>query len=253
MNTLRPDEHDLQAYVDGQLDDDARAAVERYLALHPESAEQVKQWQMDARRLRAALESVRMPGENPALDPATLRAKRAERSRVRFAMAASFVFCIGLGTFGGWQARGWNAAPPIAPMSDAVEAYRMMAVDQTAKVDFQPTGAKDLQTWLTRRMGVSARLPDLSAAGFRPVGGRLFTTDSGATAAMVLYEDDAGRTLSFYLRPAESKHRLLPAGQRVDGSLLARYGSVNGLNFAVVGPVDSLGQHAVVRVLDQQI
>ena len=252
MNDLRPDEHDLQAYVDGQLDDDARAAVERYLALHPESAEQVKQWQQDAQRLRAALEGVRMPGANPALDPVALRARRAERARMRFAMAASFVFCIGLGTFGGWQARGWNAAPPIAPMSDAVEAYRMMVVDQTAKVDYRPTSAGDLQGWLTRRVGASAKLPDLSTAGFRPVGGRLFATDSGATAAMVLYEDDAGRTLSFYLRPAESEHRLLPAGQRVDGSLLARYGSVRGLNFAVVGPADSLGEKAVVRALDAQ-
>lgn len=253
MNNLRPDEHDLQAYVDGQLDDDARAAVERYLALHPESAEQVKRWQQDAQRLRAALESVRMPGENPALDPAAIRARRAERSRMRFAMAASFVFCIGLGTFGGWQARGWNAAPPIAPMSDALEAYRMMVVDQVAKVDFLPTSAGDLQGWLTRRVGASAKLPDLSAAGFKPVGGRLFTTDSGATAAMVLYEDNAGRTLSFYLRPAESKHRLLPAGQRVDGALLARYGSANGINFAVVGPAVNLGEQAVVRALDRQI
>ncbi|MBY4771943.1 anti-sigma factor family protein [Burkholderia ambifaria] len=252
MNNLRPDEHDLQAYVDGQLNDDARAAVERYLALHPESAEQVKRWQQDAQRLRAALESVRMPGENPELDPAAIRARRAERSRMRFAMAASFVFCIGLGTFGGWQARGWNAAPPIAPMSDALEAYRMMVVDQVAKVDFRPTSAGDLQGWLTRRVGASAKLPDLSAAGFKPVGGRLFTTDSGATAAMVLYEDNAGRTLSFYLRPAESKHRLLPAGQRVDGALLARYGSANGINFAMVGPAGSLGEKAVVEALDQQ-
>jgi hypothetical protein len=70
---------------------------------------------------------------------------------------------------------------------------------------------------------------------------------------MVLYEDNAGRTLSFYLRPAESKHRLLPAGQRVDGALLARYGSVNGINFAVVGPAVNLGEQAVVRALDQQI
>ncbi|KHK60422.1 transmembrane anti-sigma factor [Burkholderia sp. A9] len=251
MNNLHPDEHDLQAYVDGQLDDDARAAVERYLALHPESAEQVKQWQQDAQRLRAALEGVRMPGANPELDPAALRARRAERSRMRFAMAASFVFCIGLGTFGGWQARGWNAPPAVAPMSDAVEAYRMMVVDRAAKVDFRPTSAGDLQTWLTSRVGASARLPDLSAAGFRPVGGRLFATGHGA-AAMVLYQDDAGRTLSFYLRPPESAHRLMEAGQRVDGALLARYGSVNGLNFAVVGPADSLGEQAVVRALDAQ-
>ncbi|HGL4260725.1 anti-sigma factor family protein [Burkholderia dolosa] len=248
---IPPDEHDLQAYVDGQLDGDARAAVERYLALHPERAEQVKQWRQDAQRLRAALESVRMPDDNPALDPAAIRARRAERTRMRFAMAASFVFCIGLGTFGGWQARGWNAPPAVAPMSDAVEAYRMMVVDRAAKVDFKPSSAGELQAWLTTRVGKSAVLPDLSAAGFRPVGGRLFATGHGA-AAMVLYQDDAGRTLSFYLRPPESAQRLMAAGERVDGQLLARYGSVNGMNFAVVGPADSLAEKAVVRVLDQQ-
>ncbi|AIO42109.1 putative transmembrane regulator PrtR [Burkholderia cenocepacia] len=250
---IPPDEHDLQAYVDGQLDNDARAAVERYLALHPEHAEQVKQWRQDAQRLRAALERARMPDDNPALDPAAIRARRAERTRMRFAMAASFVFCIGLGTFGGWQARGLDAQPAVAPMSDAVSAYRMMAVDRTAKADYRPTGANDLQRWFTARVGASAKLPDLSAAGFMPVGGRLFTTDRGATAVMVLYEDDAGRTLSFYVRPAESSHRLLPPGQRVDGALLARYGSVNGLNFAVVGPAGNLGEQAVQRALDQQI
>lgn len=248
---IRPDEHDLQAYVDGQLDDEARAAVERHLALHPAQAERVRQWRQDAQRLRAALESVRMPGDNPTLDPRAIRARRAARSRMRFAMAASFVFCIGLGTFGGWQARGWNASPGVPPMSDAVEAYRMVVVDGTAKVDFRPSSAGELQTWLTTRVGKSAVLPDLSAAGFRPVGGRLFATGHGA-AAMVLYQDDAGRTLSFYLRPPESAQHLMAAGERMDGQLLARYGSVNGMNYAVVGPADSLAQKAVVRALNQQ-
>ncbi|KVU26956.1 anti-sigma factor [Burkholderia ubonensis] len=248
---IPPDEHDLHAYVDGQLDDDARAAVERYLALHPDRAEQVQRWRQDAQRLRAALASVPLPAENAAFDPAAIRARRAERTRMRFAMAASFVLCVGLGTFGGWQARGWNAPPPVAPMSDAVEAYKLMVVDRSARVDVTPASAGELQTWLTRRVGSGAKLPDLSAAGFRPVGGRLFATERGA-AAMVLYEDDAGRTLSFYVRPPESAHRLLTAGERVDGELLARYGSLHGLNYAVVGKVDSLGEKAVARALDEQ-
>ncbi|KVN74605.1 anti-sigma factor [Burkholderia ubonensis] len=248
---IPPDEHDLHAYVDGQLDDDARAAVERYLALHPDRAEQVQRWRQDAQRLRAALASVPLPAEKPALDPAAIRARRAERTRMRFAMAASFVLCVGLGTFGGWQARGWNAPPAVAPMSDAVEAYKLMVVDRSAQVDVTPTSAGELQTWLTRRVGSGAKLPDLSGAGFRPVGGRLFATERGA-AAMVLYEDDAGRTLSFYVRPPESAHRLLAAGERVDGELLARYGSLHGLNYAVVGKVDSLGEKAVARALDEQ-
>ena len=69
---------------------------------------------------------------------------------------------------------------------------------------------------------------------------------------MVLYEDPAGRTLSFYVRPPESAHRMIAAGKRVDGELLARYGSLQGFNYAVVGPADSLGEKAVATALDEQ-
>lgn len=249
---MPPNEHDLHAYVDGRLDDDERAAVERYLAHHPERAEQVRQWRLDSQRLRAALANVPLPSGDPTPDPAAIRARRAARTRMRCATAASCVLCIGIGMFGGWQARGWNgASAPVAPMSDAVEAYRLMAIDRDARVDFAPGAPDDLQAWLVKRVGAKMKLPDLTEAGFRPVGGRLFATEHGP-AAMVLYEDPAGRTLSFYVRPPESAHRLLAAGKRVDGELLARYGSLQGFNYAVVGPADSLGEKAVATALDEQ-
>ncbi len=73
---------------------------------------------------------------------------------------------------------------------------------------------------------------------------------SDGAAAMVLYEDAAGRTLSFYIRPPESANRLLAAGERPDGALLARYGSARGFNYAVVGRADSVGEAAVARALE---
>ncbi|NIE85050.1 anti-sigma factor, partial [Burkholderia sp. Tr-860] len=53
---IPPDDHDLHAYVDGRLDANERAAVERWLASHPERAEQVRQWRRDAQALRAAID-----------------------------------------------------------------------------------------------------------------------------------------------------------------------------------------------------
>ncbi|MHA7235904.1 anti-sigma factor family protein, partial [Burkholderia pseudomallei] len=73
---IPPDEHDLHAYVDGRLDADARTAVERWLALHPARAEQVRRWRQDAQQLRAALDSVPTPAPTRTLDPAVLRARR---------------------------------------------------------------------------------------------------------------------------------------------------------------------------------
>jgi len=48
-------------------------------------------------------------------------------------------------------------------------------------------------------------------------------------------------------------HRLLTTGKRVDGELLARYGSLHGFNYAVVGRADSVGDQVVVNALDEQI
>ncbi|CAJ5046223.1 transmembrane regulator PrtR [Burkholderia pseudomallei] len=245
---IPPDEHDLHAYVDGRLDADARTAVKRWLALHPARAEQVRRWRQDAQQLRAALDSVPTPAPTRTLDPAVLRARRAGRARARLAMAASLVLCVALGAIGGWQAHGWSSAP-AAPMSDAVAAYKLMVVDRSARVDVAQKQPGELQAWVARALGAAARLPDLSSAGFAPVGGRLFATERGA-AAMVLYEDAAGRTLSFYIRPPESANRLLAAGERADGALLARYGSARGFNYAVVGRADSVGEAAVARALE---
>lgn len=52
---IPPDEHDLHAYVDDQLDEHERVIMERYLAHHPHIARQVQGWREDAQRLRATL------------------------------------------------------------------------------------------------------------------------------------------------------------------------------------------------------
>ncbi|SAI32870.1 transmembrane regulator [Bordetella ansorpii] len=249
MNQV-PSEDDLHAYVDGQLDDAAHAAVERYLSRHPERARQVQDWQRDAQRLRAAIAGVPMPRVNPALDPAMIRARRAARTRSWMAIAASLLFCVAIGSLGGWQARGWRMASAVAPMSDAVAAYRLMVVDRTAPVDFAASSQDELQGWLDRNVGLAAKMPDLAPAGFRPVGGRLFATESGA-AAMVIYQDAVGRTLSFYVRPPLSAHRLLVAGERTEGGLIARYGSRQGVLYAMVGPADAFSLQGVANALNR--
>lgn len=250
----RLDDDDLHAYVDGRLDDDARRTIEQHLARHPEQAARARAWAQDARALRDELDDLPLPPFNPALDPAAIRAGQAARIRSRWAIAASLLLCLGLGTVGGWQARDWRAADmslPALPMSDAIAAYKLMVVDRSAPVDFNGSNVGDMQAWLVRNVGPEAKLPDLGAAGFQPRGGRLFATEGG-TAAMVLYQDATGKTLSFYVRPPESPQRLLPAGQRADGGLVARYGTRQGLLFAVVGPQASLGETAVSRALDEQ-
>jgi anti-sigma factor RsiW len=239
MISLPPNERDLHAYIDHQLSDADRRVLETWLASHPEETAQVRAWQRDAQQLRAALSGALQQPANPALDPMMIRQRRRQQSRRHLASAAVLLIAVSIGGFSGWQAREMTLARPAQlPMTDALQAYRLIAQQGVLPADYKVDSDGDMQRWLDRYFSGAGRLPDLKAAGFEPVSGRLLSTDEGA-AAMVMYEDGSGHKVSFYLRPPGPKNTLLPRGSRSDGDLQADYWSGPGYNYAVVSPTDS--------------
>lgn len=238
-----PTEAEIHAYVDDRLDEADRTRVEDWLARHPDRQQEVQAWQRDARQLRAALGG--LPDvDRPALDPAAIRSRLRHRRHARLSMAAMLVIALGLGGVGGWQARDMGMPAAAPPMADAVQAYRMFAMENPARLDVTRQQVGDLQGWLDRHFDRAARLPDLRHAGFRAVGGRLIPTESGP-AAMVLYADEQGGTISFYVRPPAPRGGTLTRGGRRDGQLAAAYWSGNGYNYALVGRADGPGLRVI--------
>ncbi|WP_040268763.1 anti-sigma factor family protein [Pseudomonas rhodesiae] len=236
MISLPPNEHDLHAYVDHQLSEDDRRALDTWLATHPEVAAQVQAWQQDAHALRAALGGALQQPANPQLDPALIRQRVRHNTRRHLATAALLLVAVSLGGWGGWQARE-ATQPPLQPMADAMQAFRLFAQDGILPADYRAQDSGTMQAWLDRYFQQAQRLPDLSQSGFTPVSGRLLTTDQGA-AAMVLYQDAQGRRISFYIRPPGPDNGFLPRGSRTADGLQAQYWSGGGYNYAVVSPVD---------------
>jgi hypothetical protein len=109
-------------------------------------------------------------------------------------------------------------------MTDALQAYRLIAQQGILPADYKVSADGDMQGWLDRYFTQANRLPDLSGAGFKPVSGRLLSTEQGP-AAMVIYEDQGGHKVSFYVRPPGPKNFLLPRGSRRDDGLQAEYWS----------------------------
>lgn len=249
MTQTPPNEHDIHAYVDGHLDGPARGEVERYLARHPEREEEVLAWRQDAQQLRALLAGDMVP--SATLDPALVRARKRQRRIARLAMAAALVLCLAVGGVAGWAARGMGAGDS-QPMADAMEAYRLLAVDHGLGMDITTGNEGDLRSWVAGRVDPDVHLPDLADAGFRPMGGRLFATSQGP-AAMLLYDDGNGHTVSFYVRPPGPVRHLLPRGQREQDGLLADYWSRDGHNYAVVALADAAGRLAAQRVVGRSI
>ena len=237
MISLPPSERDLHAYVDHQLLDSDRRVLDTYLAAHPDVAAQVHAWQQDAQLLRAALGGALQQPANPDLDPALIRQRLKHQSRRHFATAAVLLIAVSIGGVGGWQARQATLLASLLPMTDAMQAYRLFAQDNILPADYHVQDGGSMQAWLDRYFRQASRLPDLSSAGYAPVSGRLLTTDQGA-AAMVLYEDQQGRRISFYIRPPGPDNGFLPRGSRSADGLQADYWSGGGYNYAMVSPVD---------------
>jgi anti-sigma factor RsiW len=234
MISLPPSERDLHAYVDHQLLESDRRVLDTYLAAHPDVAARVQAWQQDAQLLRASLSGALQQPPNPALDPALIRQRRKRQTRRHFATAALLLLAVSLGGIGGWQAREATQTP-LLPMADAMQAYRLFARDGVLPADYHVQDGGSMQAWIDRYFSQASRLPDLSAAGYTAVSGRLLTTDQGA-AAMVLYEDQQGRRISFYIRPPGPDNGFLPRGSRSADGLQAEYWSGGGYNYAMVSP-----------------
>lgn len=253
MINLPPTENDLHAYVDRQLSAADRQRLEAWLAEHPDASRQVTAWQLDAQQLRAAWSGgLHLPDE-PRLDPAVVVHRVRQQRRRRLAQAAVLVIAIGAGAVGGWQARGpMDGRLVAAPMTDALAAYRMFAVQGLLPADYTAPSGAALQAWLDRYFDQAQRLPDLSAAGFTPRSARLLTTEQGP-AAMVVYENPTGQRASFYVRPPGPGYRLLPRGTRRDGELQADYWSDPSYNYAMVSAVGMPARATLERALEDGI
>src|SRR5699024_9417275 len=183
-----PDEADIHAYVDGRLDSAGRRYVEAWLERHPEQAAEVLGWRRDAQQLRTALGDAAAPANLSAVEPAAIRVRRRRRTGKRLALAATLVLAVAIGSLVGWQIRPVLAPAGMAPMADAIQAYRMFAMDADASLDIRHQQPGDIRLWLNRHLPQPTNVPDLGTAGFHPVGGRLVATNSGP-AAVVVYRN----------------------------------------------------------------
>ncbi|TAM84453.1 MAG: anti-sigma factor [Candidimonas sp.] len=227
-NNTFPSESDIHAYVDGRLDEISQRRMRAWMRVHPERAKIIADWQRDARELQTAYADLPME-TSAAISPRAPHPRRWWRTAI---VAASLFLAVGVSGIAGWQLHD-RQQDTSAPMADAVQAYRLFALDRSAPLDVVRTSAGDIQAWMSRRFPGVAHLPDLSASGFRVVGARLLA-DTAGPAAIVVYRNQAGESVSFYVRSPDPGTRPIPRGERHDGQLAVNYWSSDGYNYALV-------------------
>jgi anti-sigma factor RsiW len=186
-------ETDLQAYVDGCLALERHAAVEQWLAVHPEDAARVAASRLLAEQWRAAYGDVL---HEPVPEKMLAAVRRPRRRLVAAAIAGG----VALVALGAWQ------LPELLPGTAAHEMVRRAAIAHAvyAAEVRHPVEASasngELLAWLSERLHMKVQAPDLRDAGIAFIGGRLIPGER-APAGLLMYEGPNGRRMTLYWGP----------------------------------------------------
>ncbi|MBT5459213.1 MAG: anti-sigma factor [Rhodospirillaceae bacterium] len=195
-------EAELNAYLDGELDAEARVGIESWLAENPEEAARLGALAAD----RDALAGIGADILDEAI-PERMQAVLKNASRIKpdshWMRAAASVMLLVVGAVAGWIAHGTAVPAPSSEtgfLRHAVSAHVVFTKERRHAVEAKAT-EKHLVRWLSRRVGRTLNPPSLKSAGYLLVGGRL-VADDGAPAAQFMYQNKDKNRLTLYVRSA---------------------------------------------------
>jgi anti-sigma factor RsiW len=237
------EEDDLQARVDGRLPPERAAALDAYLAAHPEAQARISQFVEQRQALRAAF-AEQAGGPIPTrLRVAHLLEERQRRRYRQVAQIAAAVCLLVLGGVVGWVARDVTAplvssTPGAAARmitADAIAAHRTFTVEVRHPVEVDSGQEAHLVQWLSKRLGRQLVVPNLTIAGFRLMGGRLLPAEDGP-AAQFMYENGNAERLTLYLRAGIGGETAFRYHE--EGGVGAFYWADEGFGYAIAAKAD---------------
>jgi len=248
MNTERPDDALLSAWLDGEVEGSDCARIQAWLQENPEDAARVRMWAADRDALRARFSPVLdEPVPERLTQTALRRSVRADRGPWLQAAAAVVLLAVGVVIGALWQRGGLAREPAVAAIQGwtqrAAVAHAVYAPEERHPVEVsvrdgdgvrQREQEQHLSRWLTRRLSVPVKLFDLRSEGFELVGGRLLP-DANGPSAQLMYQDAMGQRVTVYLRKANQE---AAAAFRYDrkGDLGMFYWVDGPCGYALVGP-----------------
>lgn len=241
-------EDEIHAYVDNELPGERRAAVEAWLATHPDDAARVASWRAMGDALQAKYGDVADEPVPPRLSLDALA--RPPRRWMMGAIAATLVAFAAGGSIG-WIAHGTNARPSMFAnfTGDALDAHKLYVVEVRHPVEVAGSERAHLQQWLSKRCGYEVRAPELDESGLKLVGGRLLPGPTGP-AAFLMYENASGERFTIYAsRAAAEATQMRYAANDGNGAM---FWADRGVGYVVSGPTDrDRLQHVARLVYDQ--
>lgn len=202
-------EDDLHAYVDNQLSEEKRKAVEALIQTDLNVAKKIQQWQLQNRAIREHFKEKSFIDIPEQLDLDKLHAKdyqvtnRSPKHHWFYTMAASLLLMI-TGSFMGWFAHSILQPVKISPsapnfINSAISAYEVFSVEALHPVELGADKKDHLVTWLSKRINHPIQMPKLDNYGFKLLGGRLLSMQQGRAAAQFMFENNQGQRIAWLI------------------------------------------------------
>jgi anti-sigma factor RsiW len=246
-------EEELHAYLDNQLEPGRQPHILQYLQENPDAAHRLAAYRAQREALRAALGHVAAEPIPPRLDLQLLIQQRLGRRRTPWRAAAAVVLAFGLGGTGGWLLLG-RSPPPNASITlltqEAIANHVVYTADRRRPTELGAEQRDDLARWVSNRLNHKVAPPDLTADGYRYIGGRLAATPDGP-AGLFMYEDDAGARLTVFVLPLGAA-RSMPF-QHVDFAHVDGCAWIEkGIGYTVVGPLPPAELRRLAELVSRQ-
>jgi len=262
-------DEELLRLFDGELADDEARTVQARLS--NADRETLARWQRQKEQLQAWGQSLATETIPAHLHQAARRTARTHDRAQRWqrwgGMAASVAIAFGMG----WQAHGLghfpsepSAVQPEARLAGETGHFQLQAT--LAHATFTPevrhpveVGA-DQQThlvqWLSKRLGRTLKVPNLSAQHFELVGGRLLPGDAGARAQL-MFQHPNGTRATLYLGAlaanAQDISKETAFAFSEQEKVASFYWVDEGFGYALSAPLPKNELWALVQMVHQQL
>jgi len=208
MNRIVLTDEDLNAFIDGELDEARDVAVAAVIAASPELSERVERLILDKdmiARIYGPLIEQPVPDGLRQMVTRPRPAAQPARSTRRFLPAAMALAAAIVAAVIVYPQMSGVGGDPLVAEALAVRSGQVHADRQYADADISAEAARD--GLAQAALAVPVKVPNLEKAGYRLVGVSAYPDRNGHKALQLSYRDKGGTLFTMYMRQTAGTDR----------------------------------------------